>query len=134
MPPGLESTKLNTAFSNFEINISNPRARIFKLNGLRASDYDPKKQQQLLEGLLKESEDFWGHSRSEQVNKNLPELSRFFYRTLVESKDETEQRACHPTTRPEGAAGSATAHQTESRSLISMPLGGKTISIDGIFS
>ena len=41
--------------------------------------------------------------------------------------------ACHPTTRPEGAAGSATAHQTESRSLISMPLGGKTISINGIF-
>ena len=72
--------------------MSNPRARIFKLNGLRASDYDPKKQQQLLEGLLKESEDFWGHSRSEQVNKNLPELSRFFYRTLVESKDETEQK------------------------------------------
>ncbi|CAE7925821.1 unnamed protein product, partial [Symbiodinium necroappetens] len=68
-------------------------ARIFKLNGLHASDYDPKKQQQqLLEGLLKESEDFWGHSRSEQVNKNLPELSRFFYRTLVESKDETEQK------------------------------------------
>ena len=63
--------------------MSNPRARIFKLNGL---------QQQLLEGLLKESEDFWGHSRSEQVNKNLPELSRFFYRTLVESKDETEQK------------------------------------------
>ena len=92
MPLGLESTKLNTAFSNFEINISNPRARIFKLNGLHASDYDPKKQQQLLEGLLKESEDFWGHSRSEQVNKNLPELSRFFYRTLVESKDETEQK------------------------------------------
>ena len=95
MPPGLESTKRNklkTAFSNFEINISNPRARVFKLNGLRASDYDPKKQQQLLEGLLKESEDFWGHSRSEQVNKNLPELSRFFYRTLVESKDETEQK------------------------------------------
>ena len=72
--------------------MSNPRARIFKLNGLHASDYDPKKQQQLLEGLLKESEDFWGHSRSEQVNKNLPELSRFFYRTLVESKDETEQK------------------------------------------
>ena len=71
--------------------MSNPRARIFKLNGLHASDYDPKKQQ-LLEGLLKESEDFWGHSRSEQVNKNLPELSRFFYRTLVESKDETEQK------------------------------------------
>ena len=42
--------------------------------------------------------------------------------------------ACHPTTRPEGAAGSATAHQTESRSLISMPLGGRTISINGIFS
>ena len=79
-------------FLNFEINVSNPRARIFKLNGLHASDYDPKKQQQLLEGLLKESEDFWGHSRSEQVNKNLPELSRFFYRTLVESKDETEQK------------------------------------------
>ena len=72
--------------------MSNPRARIFKLNGLHASDYDPKKQQQLLEGLLKESEDFWGHSRSEQVNKNLPELSRFFCRTLVESKDETEQK------------------------------------------
>ena len=72
--------------------MSNPRARIFKLNGLHASDYDPKKQQQLLEGLLKDSEDFWGHSRSEQVNKNLPELSRFFYRTLVESKDETEQK------------------------------------------
>ena len=72
--------------------MSNPRARIFKLNGLHASDYDPKKQQQLLEGLLKESEDFWGHSRSEQVNKNLPELSRFFYRTLVEPKDETEQK------------------------------------------
>ena len=72
--------------------MSNPRARIFKLNGLHASDYDPKKQQQLLEGLLKESEDFWGHSQSEQVNKNLPELSRFFYRTLVESKDETEQK------------------------------------------
>ena len=70
--------------------MSNPRARIFKLNGLRASDYDPKKQQQLLEGLLKESEDFWGRSRTEQVNQNLPELSRFFYRTLVESKDETE--------------------------------------------
>ena len=79
-------------FFKFEINMSNPRARIFKLNGLHASDYDPKKQQQLLEGLLKESEDFWGHSRSEQVNKNLPELSRFFYRTLVESKDETEQK------------------------------------------
>ena len=80
-------------FSIFEINMSNPKARIFKLNGLHASDYDPKKQQQqLLEGLLKESEDFWGHSRSEQVNKNLPELSRFFYRTLVESKDETEQK------------------------------------------
>ena len=72
--------------------MSNPRTRIFKLNGLHASDYDPKKQQQLLEGLLKESEDFWCHSRSEQVNKNLPELSRFFYRTLVESKDETEQK------------------------------------------
>ena len=42
--------------------------------------------------------------------------------------------ACHPTTRPEGAAGSATAHQTESRSLISMLLGGRTISVNGIFS
>ena len=51
-----------------------------------------RRTEKLLEGLLRESEDFWGHSRTEQLNPNLPELSRFLYRTLVESKDETEQK------------------------------------------
>ena len=41
----------------FETNMSYLRARIY---GLQASGYDDKKQKQLLEGLLKESEDFFG--------------------------------------------------------------------------
>ena len=40
------------------------RSRIFELNGLKMSDFPEKKQKDLLEGLLQESEDFWGHERN----------------------------------------------------------------------
>ena len=62
------------------------RSRIFELNGLKMGDFPEKKQKDLLEGLLHESEDFWGHERN-MVKHKLPELCRYYYRTLVESKD-----------------------------------------------
>ncbi|CAE7234970.1 unnamed protein product [Symbiodinium sp. CCMP2592] len=52
------------------------------------SDVPEKRQKELLEGLLQESEDFWGHERN-LVKHKMPELCRYFYRTLVESKDAT---------------------------------------------
>ena len=62
------------------------RSRIFELNGLKFGDFPEKKQKELLEGLLQESESFWGHERNVVPHK-LAELSRYYYRTLVESKD-----------------------------------------------
>ena len=64
------------------------RSRIFELSGLKFGDFPEKKQKELLEGLLQESESFWGHERNVVPHK-LPELSRYYYRTLVESKDAT---------------------------------------------
>ncbi|CAE7238500.1 unnamed protein product, partial [Symbiodinium sp. CCMP2592] len=52
------------------------------------SDFPEKRQKELLEGLLQESEDFWGHERN-LVKHKMPELCRYFYRTLVGSKDAT---------------------------------------------
>ena len=59
------------------------------MNGLALSDLEEKRQKVVLEELLKESETFWGHTRSE--NHKCPELNRYFYRSLVESKDTTTQ-------------------------------------------
>ena len=49
------------------------RSRIFELNGLKFGDFPEKKQKELLEGLLQESESFWGHERNVVPHK-LPVL------------------------------------------------------------
>ena len=61
------------------------RPRIFDLSGLKVA------QAEVLDGLLQESENFWGHARMQQLHAKVPELNRYFYRSLVESRDSTSQ-------------------------------------------
>ena len=57
------------------------------MNGLQVSDVSEPRRQEVLEALLKESEDFYKHTRCQQVHATIPELSRYFYRSMLESKD-----------------------------------------------
>ena len=67
------------------------RPRIFDLNGLKVADVPQKRHAEVLEGLLQESENFWGHARMQQLHAKVPELNRHFYRSWVESRDSTSQ-------------------------------------------
>ena len=82
---------LRSDFTFTWVLIYQPRHRILELNGLKASDFPAEKQEQLLLGLLEESEKAWQHERCHVPHGTVKELDRYFYRTVLQTNASVTQ-------------------------------------------
>ena len=88
---GMMTTLLTALKIQSQLHLFLLRPKILSLNRLETKDYGEAEQQEILESLLKESENFWGHERNRSLC-SIPELNRWLYRTMVESKDSCVQK------------------------------------------